>query len=225
MRVLLVEDDRRLRASLCRGLEEAGFAVDEVGDGEEGLSAALTTAYDAVVLDVMLPHLGGFEVARRLRAKRVATPILMLTALDSVDDRVGGLESGADDYLVKPFAQRELIARIRALVRRHLPDRGSVLVAGPIQLDTRAHVVRAAGQPLSLTAKEFAILEFFMLHQGQLLTRGQIIEHVWDYDFESTRNLVEVYIGRLRRKIQAAGATDPFVTLRGFGYRFEPPSG
>jgi DNA-binding response OmpR family regulator len=171
---------------------------------------------------VMLPGMDGMEVSRRLRSARVHTPILMLTARDSVDDRVGGLESGADDYLVKPFAMREVVARIRALVRRHLPERTGMLTAGTVSLDTGGHVLRVDGKVIELTAKEFAVLEYFLLHRGRLLTRTQIIEHVWDYDFDGGRNLIDVYVGRLRRKFIEAGAGDPFVTVRGSGYRYEP---
>jgi DNA-binding response OmpR family regulator len=192
-----------------------------VHDGEEGLEAARTTAYDVIVLDVMLPGLDGMEVSRRMREARVHTPILMLTARDSVDDRVRGLESGADDYLVKPFAMREVVARIRALARRHLPQRSGLLRAGKVTLDTGAHVLRVDGNLVELTTKEFAVLEYFLLNQGRLLTRGQIIEHVWDYDFDGGRNLIEVYVGRLRRKLIEAGGSDPFVTVRGSGYRYE----
>jgi len=150
------------------------------------------------------------------------TPILMLTARDSIDDRVLGLESGADDYLVKPFALREVVARIKALTRRHLADRTAVLTAGPIALDTSARKVSVGGMPLELTAKEYAILEYFMLNQGRLLTRDQVIEHVWDYDFEGGHNLIETYVNRLRVKLARVGAEDPFVTVRGArGYRFE----
>jgi DNA-binding response OmpR family regulator len=221
MRVLLVEDDRRLAFSLRRNLGEAGIAADAVHDGEEGLEAARTTAYDVILLDVMLPDLDGMEVSRRLRQARVHTPILMLTARDSVDDRVGGLESGADDYLVKPFAMRDVVARIRALARRHLPERSGLLTAGRVDLDTGGHILRVDGKVVELTAKEFAILEYFLLNRGRLLTRTQIIEHVWDYDFEGGRNLVEVYVGRLRRKLTEAGAPDPFATVRGAGYRYD----
>jgi two-component system, OmpR family, response regulator len=222
MRILLVEDDPRLAASVHRGLEEAGFSVDAVHDGESGLVGATTTPSDALILDVMLPGLDGCEVTRRLRRASIRTPVLMLTARDAVDDRVTGLDAGADDYLVKPFALRELVARLRALTRRDLPDRGAMLTAGPIALDTRSHRLVVGDRPVELTAKEFAILEYFMLHPGLLLTRGQLFEHVWDYDFEGGRNLIEVYIGRLRHKLAAAGVRDPFVTLRGAGYRFEP---
>jgi DNA-binding response OmpR family regulator len=221
MRVLIVEDDHRLASSLRRNLGEAGIVADAVHDGEEGLEAARTTAYDVIVLDVMLPGLDGMEVSRRMREARVHTPILMLTARDSVDDRVRGLESGADDYLVKPFAMREVVARIRALARRHLPQRSGLLRAGKVTLDTGAHVLRVDGNLVELTTKEFAVLEYFLLNQGRLLTRGQIIEHVWDYDFDGGRNLIEVYVGRLRRKLIEAGGSDPFVTVRGSGYRYE----
>ena len=218
----MVEDDARLAASLRRGLGEEGFAVDTASDGEEAWSAALATPYDLIVLDVMLTRLDGLALTRRLRERSIKTPILMLTARDSIDDRVRGLEAGADDYLVKPFALRELVARLRALARRHLPERGSQLSSAGICLDTAGHRLEVNGGEVRLTAKEFAILELFMLHRGRLLTRTQIIEHVWDYDFEGTGNLVEVYIGRLRRKLQEAGESDPFVTIRGSGYRFQP---
>jgi DNA-binding response OmpR family regulator len=151
-------------------------------------------------------------------------PILMLTARDSLEDKVLGLERGADDYLVKPFALREVVARIKALTRRHLADRTSVLAAGPISLDTIAHQLAVLDKQIPLTAKEYAILEYFMLNQNRLITRQQVIEHVWNFDFEGGRNLIEVYIGRLRKKIVEAGASDPFATLRGAGYRFEPQS-
>jgi DNA-binding response OmpR family regulator len=220
VRVLVVEDDRRLAASLRRSLMESRMAVDVAHDGEEGLAAASSTPYDVIVLDVMLPRLDGLEVTRRLREHRVETPILMLTARDGVDDRVSGLEAGADDYLVKPFALREVIARLRALTRRHLPNRTAQLKAGKVLLDTAAHLLTVDGREVDLTTKEFAILEYFLLNQGRLLTRNQILEHGWDYDFEGGRNLIEVYIGRLRKKLTEAGAGDPFVTVRGSGYRY-----
>jgi DNA-binding response OmpR family regulator len=224
MRVLLVEDDKRLAASLRRGLGESGMAVDAVDHGDDALAAASSTPYDVIVLDVMLPGRGGLEVARQIRGRKVGTPILMLTALDAVEDRVRGLEAGADDYLVKPFAVRELIARLRALARRHLPDRTAVLEVGMLVLDTGAHALTVRGVEVALTAKEFAILEFFMHNPGRLLTRTQVIEHAWDYDFDGGRNLVEVYMGRIRRKLMGAGVKDPFVTVRGSGYRLETSS-
>ncbi|MDQ6774289.1 MAG: response regulator transcription factor [Candidatus Dormibacteraeota bacterium] len=220
MRILIVEDDHRLATSLRRSLIEARMAVDVVHDGEEGVAAASATAYDAIVLDVMLPRLDGLEVTRRLRVRRVESPILMLTGRDSVDDRVAGLEAGADDYLVKPFALREVVARLRALTRRHVSDRQAQLRAGKVVLDTAAHTMKVDGEYVELTTKEFAILEYFLLNQGRLLTRGQVLEHVWDYEFDGGRNLIEVYIGRLRSKLIQAGAGDPFVTVRGSGYRY-----
>jgi two-component system OmpR family response regulator len=222
VRILIVEDDERLAFILHRGLEEAGMAVDTAADGDEAVDMGCAAVYDVIVLDVMLPARDGYSVAACLREKSVASPILMLTGLGAVEDRVHGLEVGADDYLVKPFSLRELIARIKALARRHLPDRAAVLVAGPLRQDITAHRVTVAGSEVELTAKEFAILEFFMLHRGQLLSRDQILENVWDWDLEDGRNLVEVYIARLRRKLADAGARDPIVTVRGAGYRFEP---
>jgi DNA-binding response OmpR family regulator len=196
------------------------MSVDVMHDGDDGLAAASTTPYDVIVLDLMLPRLNGFDLTRRLRERSVDTPILILTGRDAVDDRVAGLEAGADDYLVKPFALREVVARLRALTRRHLPNRKAQLRAGNVLLDTAAHTLAVEGRVVDLTTKEFAILEYFLLNQGMLLTRSQILEHAWNYDFEGGRNLIEVYIGRLRKKLVDAGAGDPFVTVRGSGYRF-----
>ena len=224
MRVLLVEDDRRLASALRRGLEEEGFGVDHVVAGEEALAAARATRFDVIVLDVMLPGgRDGFATCIELRDRRDATPILMLTARDSVDDRVRGLDAGADDYLVKPFAFRELLARVRALTRRRLEHRSAVLRMGTLVMDTASHSVTVDEMPLELTAKEFAILEYFLQHPRRVLSRQQIEDHVWNYDFDSTSNLVDVYIGRIRRKVIAAGARDPIVTIRGVGYRCDPP--
>ncbi len=221
MRLLIVEDSAELAASLHRGLEEMGMAVDTAGGEEEALAAVAAARYDVIVLDVMLPGRDGFAVARELRRRRTAAPILMLTGLGTVEDRVRGLESGADDYLVKPFALRELVARLRALSRRHLPDRTAVLEAGRLRLDTGAHRATVDGTEVALTAREFAVLEFLMLNQGLLLSRERILENVWDFDLEDGHNLVEVYVGRLRRKLAGAGAGDPITTVRGAGYRFE----
>ena len=217
----MVEDDQRLAALLTRTLGEEGMTADAVHDGEAALAAAVATEYDVILLDVMLPRLSGLEVARELRSRRVGTPVLMLTARDAIDDRVKGLDSGADDYVVKPFAVSEVLARIRSLTRRHLADRSGNVTAGPIVMDVAAHRVSVSGEPVDLTAKEFAILQYFMLNRGRVVTREQVIEHVWSYDFAGDPNLVEVYIARLRRKLTAAGAPDPFVTLRGAGYRLE----
>jgi DNA-binding response OmpR family regulator len=218
--VLIVEDDRRLAASLRRSLIESRMSVDVMHDGDDGLAAATATPYDVIVLDLMLPRLNGFDLTRRLRERSVDTPILILTGRDAVDDRVAGLEAGADDYLVKPFALREVVARLRALTRRHLPNRKAQLRAGTVLLDTAAHTLTVDGRAVDLTTKEFAILEYFLLNQGMLLTRSQILEHAWNYDFEGGRNLIEVYIGRLRKKLVDAGAGDPFMTVRGSGYRY-----
>src|SRR3982075_4285941 len=189
MRVLIVEDDRRLAGSLRRSLMESRMAVDVTHNGQDGLAAARTTPYDVIVLDLMLPRIDGLEVTRRLREQKVETPILMLTARDGVDDRVAGLEAGADDYLVKPFALREVVARLRALSRRHVPDRKAELRAGKVLLDTAAHILTVDRKEVDLTTKEFAILEYFLLNQGRLLTRSQILEHAWDYDFDGGRNM------------------------------------
>jgi DNA-binding response OmpR family regulator len=196
------------------------MAVDTVHNGEDAMAAASSNRYDVIVMDVMLPRLTGIEVTRGLRNERLETPILMLTARDAVDDRVAGLEAGADDYLVKPFELREVIARLRALMRRHLPERNAQLRAGNLVLDTASHVLTVGVSEVELTSKEFAILEYFLLNQGRLLTRRQILEHAWDYDFDGGRNLIDVYVGRLRKKLIEAGGVDPFLTVRGAGYRF-----
>jgi DNA-binding response OmpR family regulator len=224
MRVLLVEDDHRLATTVRRGLEEAGLGVDVAPDGRDGLAAARATAFDVVVLDGMLPGLDGFAVCRELRSERNRVPIIMLTGRDSVADRVHGLEAGADDYLVKPFAFAELLARVRALTRRHLDDRTAVLEAGGVRLDTHSHRVTVDGRDVELTAKEFSILEYFLHHPNRVLTRTQIEDHVWNYDFESESNLVEVYIARLRRKLSPGGGGQLIQTLRGTGgYRLNHP--
>jgi two-component system OmpR family response regulator len=222
MRVLVVEDDRRLARALMRGLREAGLRADAVGTADEAVDAVASASYDVIVLDVMLPGgRDGFSVCSQLRRDGVATPVLMLTARDSVDDRVRGLEAGADDYLVKPFAFRELVARIRAVTRRHQPPKASVVEVGEVRLDADAWTVTIAGQPVALTPKEFAILELLMQNAGRLLTRSQIEEQVWDTDLHTESNLLEVYIARLRRKLSAAGANDLITTIRGAGYRLE----
>jgi DNA-binding response OmpR family regulator len=224
VRVLVVEDDPQLGSILQQGLEEDGIGVDLVDNGEDALAAAMTTPFDVISLDVMIPSRDGISVCYELRRHRVRTPILMLTARDAVSDRVRGLDSGADDYLTKPFAFEEFLARIRALARRHLADRTAVMAAGRLELDTHGRAATVAGKPLSLTMKEFAILEYLMHNRGRLLERNQIAEHVWDYTFSSESNLVEVYIARLRRKLAAAGLADCIVTVRHGGYRFEEPS-
>ena len=219
VRVLIVEDDRRLVTTLRRGLEEAGFAVDVAYDGESGLDAAMAAAHDAIVLDIMLPRRDGLSLCHSLRDRRLETPVLMLTARDSVDDRVRGLEAGADDYLLKPFAFRELVARLRALTRRQLDSRKRVLKSGALRLDTDARRCSVGEREVLLTAKELAILEYLLHHPNQLLSRRQIEEHVWDYDFIGASNVVDVHIKQIRRKVRAAGLADPITTVRGSGYR------
>jgi DNA-binding response OmpR family regulator len=222
MRLLVVEDDRRLARALRRGLEEAGLRVDHVLKADEALAAAQSTAYDVIVLDVMLPGgTDGFGLCAELRRLGVGTPVLMLTARDAVDDRVRGLESGADDYLVKPFAFRELVARLRAVTRRHAPAPPAVLEVGDLRLDTDAWSMTVRGHPLALTPKELAVLELLMENAGRLLTRAQIEEEVWETDLCTESNLLEVYIARLRRKLATAGASTVITTVRGAGYRLE----
>jgi DNA-binding response OmpR family regulator len=225
MRLLVVEDDRRLAATLRRGLGREGFGVDLVGDGEEALAALRTAPFDLILLDVMLPGAtDGFGVCHMLRERGVRAPVLMLTARDNVEDRVRGLDAGADDYLMKPFDFSELLARIRALIRRRFDQPTVVMRAGPLTFDTVSRQASVRGGLVALTLKELAILEYFMHHPGALLSATQIQEHVWNYDFDSESNLVEVYMARLRRRLADAGLPDPWVTVRGAGggYRFEP---
>jgi two-component system, OmpR family, response regulator len=222
MRILVVEDDPVMGRILEQGLDEAGFSVDLVTSGEEAIAAALTTPFDAISLDLMIPGENGFDVCNRLRRRRIETPVLMLTARDAVGDRVRGLESGADDYLVKPFAFEEYVARLRALTRRHLAERSAIMEVAGISLDTRGRTASVGSKPLPLTAKEFAILECFMHNPGRLLDQEQIAQHAWNYELDSESNLVEVYVGRLRRKLVGAGIADPISTVRHAGYRFQP---
>jgi heavy metal response regulator len=223
MRILVVEDERKLADVLKRGLDERGYAVDVAHDGEEGLELAAAEPYDLIVLDVMLPTLTGLEVSRRLRSRGRQMPILMLTARDAVEDRVAGLDSGADDYLVKPFAFRELLARVRALLRRNGPARDPVLRVADLEVDTVTREVRRRGKPISLTTKEFAILEYFVRNANRVLSRTQIAEHVWDYEFVASSNVVDVYVRYLRRKLGDDREPRLLQTVRGVGYRLQPP--
>jgi heavy metal response regulator len=221
VRLLVVEDEHKLASVLKRGLEEHGYAVDVAYDGEDGLAMASAAPYDLIVLDVMLPRLDGLAVCHALRAQHTHTPVLMLTARDAVDDRVSGLDSGADDYLTKPFAFRELLARIRALLRRDGRAKDPVLRVADLEVDTVSHEVRRGGKPIELTSKEYAILEYFLRNPNRVLTRTQIAEHVWDYDFVSMSNVIDVYVGYLRRKL--GDDTEPrlFRTIRGTGYQLK----
>ncbi len=223
MRILVIEDNRRLSAALKASLVDAGYAVDIASDGAEGEAFAEATPYDAIILDILLPVKDGLAVCRALRAHRVNTPILMLTARDTVEDRVRGLDSGADDYLVKPFALNELLARLRALLRRDAPRKCGILEVGDLRLDPAAHLVERASQRIDLTARQFALLEYFMRHPNQLLTREMIESHLWSYDYEGTSNVVDVYVRRLRRQIDDPFATPLLETVRGVGYRLRAP--
>jgi two-component system, OmpR family, response regulator len=221
VRVLLVEDQTKLARAVRRGLQQEGYAVDVAATGDDGLHLAIEVDYDAVVLDVMLPGLDGFEVCRRMRVQGRWAPVLMLTARDGVADRVTGLDVGADDYLVKPFAFRELLARLRALLRRAAGERPAVLTVGGLRLDPAAHTVSRDGRPVELSAREFALLEFFMRHPGEVVTRTQVLEHVWDFNYEGLSNVVDVYVGYLRRKLEQPSGRPLLRTVRGVGYALE----
>jgi len=215
MRVLVVEDEPKMAALLRRGLVEEGHGADVAGQGEEALWLAEAHEYDAIVLDVMLPGLSGFETCRRLRNSGVWTPVLMLTARDSVDDRVSGLDAGADDYLTKPFSLAELLARLRALARRGDVERPTELVVGDLRLDPASRRVWRGTVEVQLSPKEFALLETFMRRPGQVLSRLQLLEHAWDFAYENRSNVVDVYVRYLRQKL----GSDLFETVRGAGYR------
>jgi DNA-binding response OmpR family regulator len=220
VRILVVEDEHKLAGVLKRGLEEHGYAVDVAYDGDDGLAMATAAPYDLVVLDIMLPKLDGLSLCNQLRAQNIHMPVLMLTARDAVDDRVTGLDSGADDYLTKPFAFRELLARIRALLRRDGRNaRDPILRIADLQIDTVSHEVRRSGKLVELTSKEYAILEYFARNPNRVLTRTQIAEHVWDFDFVSMSNVIDVYIGYLRRKLGDDSEPRLLRTIRGTGYQ------
>jgi DNA-binding response OmpR family regulator len=223
MRVLVVEDSRRLAGIIKRGLLEEGYAVDNAYDGEEAEYMAETTPFEIVILDIMLPKKDGLAVCRDLRAKNVNTPILMLTAKDSVEDKVIGLDSGADDYLVKPFAFSELLARIRALLRREVLPKTQKFQVGNLSLDPQSREVWRDGSRLELTAKEYAILEYFMRRPNAVVTRTMLGESVWDYEFDGLSNVIDVYVRRIRQKIDQDGQPSLIQTIRGAGYRLRVP--
>jgi two-component system OmpR family response regulator len=218
MRLLLIEDYRPLRLSLTKGLHEAGFAVDATGDGKEGLWYALGNEYDVIILDLMLPGMDGLEILKRIRREGRRACVLILTARDTVQDRVSGLDLGADDYLVKPFAFEELTARLRALARRGAPERPTILTAGTLTIDPAARVVEVDGRPVSLTAREYALLDLFVRRAGDVLTRTEIIERVWDWAYDGTSNVVDVYVRYLRTKLAAHPTAPRIETARGVGY-------
>ena len=225
MRLLLIEDDRRLSRTLGLCLSEEGYVVDSAFDGVEGQELAEAAPYDAIILDVLLPRMDGFDVCRALRRNGVGVPILMLTARDAVADRVRGLDAGADDYLVKPFALHELLARLRALLRRGAAQKSGVLAAGDLCADPATHFVERAGRRLRLTAREFSLLEYFLRHPNQVLTRAQIEQHLWSYDAITASNVVDVAVRRLRRKIDDPFEVKLLETLYGLGYRLRLPEG
>ncbi len=223
MRILVIEDNHRLSSSLAANLAHEGYSVDAAYDGQEGQDLAELTPYDLIILDILLPEKDGLQVCRDLRRRRIHTPILLLTARDSVADRVQGLDYGADDYLVKPFAMRELLARLRALLRRQSPYTNGRLEIGDLVVDPVTHTVEREGRSIDLTPKEFALLEFLLYHPNQVVTREMIEQHIWNYDFESESNVIDVYVRRLRRKIDDPFATKLLTTVRGVGYRLQPP--
>jgi DNA-binding response OmpR family regulator len=219
MRVLVVEDERRLASIIKRGLQEDGYAVDSAFDGDEALSMAESVRYDAIVLDIMLPRKDGIAVCRELRLKNINTPILMLTARDSVEDRVKGLDAGADDYQVKPFAFVELLARVRALLRREALPKSQKLRAGELMMNTLTRETYRGERKIDLTAKEYSLLEYFMRHPNAVLTRTMLEEKIWDFEFNGVSNIIDVYVRRLRQKLEENGEGSPIETVRGAGYR------
>jgi heavy metal response regulator len=218
MRILVVEDEKKVASFIKRGLEEEDFAVDVAFDGEEGLYLAENNPYDVILMDLMLPKKDGLTVIRELRAKDISTPVLCLTAKDSVEDIVSGLESGSDDYLTKPFAFGELLARVKALVRRISKDRGAEIHFADLRLDPVTHKIWRSDKEIDLTAKEYALLEYFMRNPNEVLTRAMIAEHVWDYTFDSFTNIIDVYVNYLRKKVDKDFSKKLIHTVRGVGY-------
>jgi two-component system OmpR family response regulator len=225
VRVLIVEDEVKLAALLRRGLAEEAHAVDVAGTGEDALWMARATQYDAIVLDLMLPGVAGIEVCRQLRKAGVWSPVLMLTARDGVEDRIGGLDAGADDYLTKPFAFAELLARLRALARRGTVERAAVLDVGDLRLDPATRTVWRGEAEVQLSAKEFGLLETFMRRPGRVLSRHELLEHAWDYEYERRSNVVDVYVRYLREKIDRPYGRQSLETVRGVGYRLRSDGG
>lgn len=218
MRVLIVEDEKKVAAFIKKGLEEETYAVDVAYNGEDGLHMGLENQYDLIILDLMLPVINGLEVLSRLRENKTDPPILLLTAKDSVEDKVTGLNTGADDYLTKPFAFSELLARIRVLLRRGKAETKTVLQIKGLSLDLVSHKVKRNDEEIELTGKEYSLLEYFMRNQGKVLTRTMIAEHVWDYNFDTFTNVIDVYVNHLRKKIDKGYPEKLLHTLRGVGY-------
>ncbi|MFD9195102.1 response regulator transcription factor [Streptomyces phaeochromogenes] len=225
MRILVVEDDRRLAELLCRGLVGEGYAVDMAHDGPRGLELALENEYDVLVLDVMLPHLNGLRLCAQLRQEGVWTPVLMLTAKDGEYDQAEGLDTGADDYVTKPFSFVALAARLRALIRRGRPERPSVVRIGDLEIDPAGRHCRRGGREMALTAREFAVLEYLASRKGETVSKCEVLEHVWDDRFDGDVNIVEVYISALRRKLDTPFQQRSIRTVRGAGYRLDASEG
>ena len=218
MRLLVVEDEKKVARFVKKGLEEEGYAVDVAPDGEEGLGMALDGVHDLIILDIHLPRMDGLGVLQELRKKKVATPVLLLTVRAAIEDKVLGLDAGADDYLTKPFAFQELLARVRALLRRRADAEAPVLQVGDLTLDPARRLASRGGEKIDLTPKEFALLAYFMRNPGRVLTRTMISEHVWDYDFDTMTNVIDVYVNYLRKKIDAGREPKLIHTMRGAGY-------
>jgi heavy metal response regulator len=218
VQILVVEDEKKVAQFIRQALEEEGYAVDVAHDGEQGLALAQEKAYDLLVLDVMLPRLSGMQVIREFRARKGSTPTLMLTAKTAVEDRVAGLDSGADDYLTKPFAVAELLARVRSLLRRGSMDKTTLLTIADLELDTVSHHARRGGKAIELTAKEYALLEFFLRNRDRVLSRTSISEHIWRYNFDTGTNVIDVYVNHLRNKIDEGFDPRLIHTVRGVGY-------
>lgn len=222
MRVLIIEDEHKIAGALKKAFEQESYAVDISYDGDDGYAMATTEPYDVAIIDRMIPgEYDGLAIVKAMREAKIHTPVLLLTALSTVRDRTKGLDSGADDYLIKPFALEELLARVRALMRRPAEQQANVLSAGDLTLDTINYVVKRAGDEITLTSKEFALLEYFMRNQGRPLSKNVIISHVWDYDSDVLPNTVEVYVKYLRTKVDAPYKTEIIHTVRGFGYKLE----
>ena len=219
MRILIIEDEHRLSNIIKKGLTENGFAVDQAFDGEEGQYLAESEQYDLIVLDIMLPKLDGIELCRQLRQKNLKIPVLMLTARSTTDDKVAGLDSGADDYMTKPFSFIELRSRVHALIRRSHQSASPTLTAADLELDPLKHIVKRGERVINLTPKEFAILELLLRHTGEVVSRTTIIEHVWDYNFDGMSNIVDVFVASLRKKIDSGTKAKLIHTIHGIGYR------
>jgi DNA-binding response OmpR family regulator len=218
LRLLVVEDEPSLLSIITKRLKEEGYGVDSAKDGREGENYITSAEYDCIILDIMIPFQDGLTLLRKIRAKNISAPVLLLTAKDSIDDRVTGLDSGADDYLVKPFSFDELLARVRAMLRRHKDKKNTVLSVGDLEMDTITREVQRGGKAIELTSKEYSILEYFLRNKNRVLTKSQIAEHVWNYDFEYNSNIVEVYVRYLRRKMDEEFKNKLIHTIRGGGY-------